>query len=43
MTRIMIVLGLLVLAACAAETGPAGQASPGGNINPVSGTRSGNK
>ena len=40
MTRIILVLGLLVLAACSLETGPPGQASPDGNVNNVTGTRS---
>ena len=40
MTRMMLLLGLLALAACAAETGPPGQPSPDGNVNPVTGTRS---
>ena len=43
MTRIIIVLGLLTLAACSAETGPPGQASPDGNVNNVTGTRSNGK
>ncbi len=40
MTRILVVLGLLVLASCAAETGPPGQPSPDSTLNPVSGTSS---
>ena len=39
MTRILLALGLLVLASCAAETGPPGTGSPGNNVNPVSGTQ----
>jgi hypothetical protein len=35
-----IIAVLLTLAACAAETGPAGGASPGGDVNPVTGTQS---
>lgn len=40
MTKSLVVLGLLLLSACAYETGPAGQPSPDGNVNPVTGTRS---
>ena len=40
MTRIMLLLGLLTLAACAAETGPPGQPSPDGNTNNVTGGKS---
>ena len=40
MTRIVCVLTLLALTACAAATGPPGQPSIDGNINPVTGTRS---
>ena len=40
MTRFIALLTALALGACAAETGPPGQASPGGNLNPVSGTKS---
>ena len=39
MTRIMILLAVLSVAACAAETGPPGGASAGGNVNPVNGSR----
>ena len=39
MIRTLLLLSLLAMAACAAETGPAGQPSPGGEVNPVNGQR----
>ena len=43
MTRILLALGLLALASCAAETGPVPNpaTSPGSATNPVTGTRGG--
>ena len=38
MTRIILALGLLALASCAAETGPPGGGSAGNSVSPVSGT-----
>ena len=40
MIRIVLFLAALSIAGCAAQTGPPGQPSPGGDVNPVSGTLS---